>query len=204
MRVDLRAFGLVAFILVPACATTTPFDEHFEAHRYEAAARAFHASPELHEQERALFRAALTYGSPESPVFNPDSARVLIERLQRLYPNTRYRDEAHRLLALLAEIQRLTDRIGQYEREIERLTQDVAELRRHITWLETRIDVRDEMLDVLRRVIERLENEAQYKDSRIRALQDELERLKEIDLGRTTAPRAPPARPEDTAGGAPR
>jgi tetratricopeptide (TPR) repeat protein len=205
MRADKRAFGLIALVLAPACATSTPFDQHFEANRYEAAVRAFHASPELHDQERALFRAALTYGSPQSPVFDPDSARSLIERLQRLYPNTRYRDEAHRLLVLLTEIQRLEERAERYEREVERLTQDLAELRRHIAWLETRVDVRDEMLDVLRQVIERLEGEARYKDDRIRALQEELERLKEIDLGRGTAPpRVPPAEPDGTAGGPPR
>ncbi|SRR5690606_23385712 len=204
MRADKRVLGLIAFALAPACATSTPFDEHFEAHRYDAAARAFHASPELHDQERALFRAALTYGSPGSPVFDPDSARSLIERLQRLYPNTRYRDEAHRLLALLAEIQRLQDRAERYEQEVERLTQDLAELRRHIAWLETRVDVRDEMLDMLRQVIERLEGEARYKDGRIRALQEELERLKEIDLGRTAPPRVPPAEPDGTAEGVPR
>jgi len=204
MRVEIRALGLVAFALASACATTTVFDEHFEAHRYEAAARAFHASPELHDQERALFRAALTYGLPESPVFDPDSARAMIERLQRLYPNTRYREEANRLLALLGEIQRLTDRVERYEQEIERLSQDVAELRRHITWLEARVDVRDEMLDMLRQVIERLESEARYKDARIRALQEELDRLKEIDLGRSAPARVPPAAPDDTAGGPPR
>jgi len=204
MRVDRTLAGLIALALAPACATTSLFDEHFEAHRYEAAARAFHASPELHEQERALFRAALTYGSPQSPVFNPDSARSLIERLQRLYPNTRYRGEAQRMLALLTEIQRLEDRAERYEQEVERLTQDVAELRRHIAWLESRIDVRDEMLDVLRQVIERLEGEARYKDGRIRALQEELERLKEIDLGRAAPPRAPPAAPDSTAGDSPR
>jgi len=204
MRADIRALGLIAFALASACATATPFDQHFEANRYEAAARAFHSSPELHEQERALFRAALTYGSPQSPVFDPDSARSMIERLERLYPNTRYRDEAHRMLALLEEIQRLEDRAEQYEQEVERLTQEVAELRRHIAWLESRVEVRDEMLDVLRQVIERLESEARYKDGRIRALQEELERLKEIDLGRAAPPRVPPAEPDDTAGGLPR
>jgi len=203
MRADIRTVGLIAFALASACATATPFDQHFEAHRYEAAARAFHASPELHEQERALFRAALTYGSPQSPVFNPDSARALIERLQRLYPKTRYRDEAHRLAALLEEVQRLEDRAERHEREVERLTQEVAELRRHIAWLETHVEVRDEMLDMLRQVIERLEGEARYKDGRIRALQEELERLKEIDLGRAAPPRVPPARPDDAAGGLP-
>jgi len=201
MRPDKRALGLLALALAPACATSSIFDQHFEAQRYDAAARAFHASPDLHDNERALFRAALTYGSPQSPVFNPDSARALIERLQRLYPNTRYRDEAHRLLALLAEIQRLEDRAARYEQEVERLTQDLAELRRHIAWLESRIDVRDDMLEVLRQVIERLEGEARYKDERIRALQQELERLKEIDLGRAPPPRPPSAEPGGTAEG---
>src|SRR5690554_5959166 len=178
MRAYKRVLELIAFALAPACATSSPFDEHFEAHRYDAAARAFHASPELHDQERALFRAALTYGSPGSPVFDPDAAR--------------------------SQIQRLQDRAERYEQEVERLTQDLAELRRHIAWLETRVDVRDEMLDMLRQVIERLEGEARYKDGRIRALQEELERLKEIDLGRTAPPRVPPAEPDSATGDSPR
>src|SRR5690606_18693578 len=140
----------------------------------------------------------------QGPVFDPHSARSLIDRLQRLCPYTRYRAEAQRLDALLTEIQRLEDRAHRYEQEVERLNQDLAELRRHIAWLEARVDIRDDMLDVLRQVIERLEGEARYKDGRIRALQEELERLKEIDLGRAAPPRTPPAAPDSATGDSPR
>lgn len=182
MRIDRwTATGLLLFLGAAGCATTE-FDRHFEARRYDAAARVFAGDSALQEHDRALFRAGLAHALPLSPVYSPELARSLLERLVVLHPRSAYRDGAERILALLGEIERLDAIAASREAELDKRGDEIDRLHKQIAWLEARFEVQETVIDALRQVIERLESEARDKEGRIRALQDELDRLKEIDL----------------------
>lgn len=177
--------GLVLLLGLTGCATTT-FDRYFEARQFDAAARAFDDDPSLHDRERALFRAGLVRALPDSPAFDPELARTLLERLLRLYPNSSRREHASNLLRMLTELERTAQeaalREAHLEQEVEDLRDQVSRLRRQVTWLETRIEVQEDQARLLHSIIERLESDVRDREERARALSDELDRLKEIDL----------------------
>ncbi|HLU25720.1 MAG TPA: hypothetical protein VKZ58_08445 [Longimicrobiales bacterium] len=173
--------GLLLLLGAAGCATTE-FDRHFEANRFDAAARVFARDSSLHGQDRALFRAGIAHALPNSPVYSPQLARSLLERLVAQHPRSSYRDDAERLLALLREIERFDALAASREAELERRNGEIERLHEQIAWLEARFEVQEKVIEVLRQVIERLESGAREKEARIRALQEELDRLKEIDL----------------------
>lgn len=197
MRSDLFAIGLTLLLGSAGCATSQ-FDQHFEARRFAAAARAFDNDPSLHDRERALFRAGVVHALPGSPAYDPHLARTLLERLILLYPESSRRDEATRLLGFLAKLERLEEdarrRESQLQRDLEESTAEIAHLRREIGWLEARIEVQQWHGNFLRRSVERLEADLKDKEREVQALRDELSRLKEIDLQQQSGTnRGPPA-----------
>jgi hypothetical protein len=183
-------------VLTMACATVTDFDRLFEARQYQAAARAFGDDPSLLDRDRALFRAALVYGLPESPVFDPTVARTLLERLLDRHPGSTHSDEARRLLALLrgieAERAAAAEQRRALDRRIENLTRETESLRRRLDWLSVRFQLQEGQTQLLQLLADMLEADLEAKKQRIRALQEELERLKAIDLN------PPLSRPDTT------
>lgn len=185
MRSDVFMIGLAVLLASAGCATSQ-FDQHFEARRFGAAARAFDADPSLHDSERALFRAGVLHALPRSPAYEPDHARTLLNRLLLLYPETAHREEATRLLAFLAELERLEEETVRRERalqrDIETSTAEIVHLQHRIGWLEARIEVQRWHGRFLRKFIDRLETDLQEKERQLQALRDQLDRLKELDL----------------------
>lgn len=193
MKADRFAVALV--LLASAGCATSSFDRHFEARRYAEAATAFDEDPSLHDEERALFRAGVAYALPESPVHRPERARDLLERLLDLHPGTAHRDEAMRLLALLAELERLEANAARRERELRRreltLTAQVARLRRSAEWLEARVEAGEKQMEMCRAMTARLDRTLRDREGELRALREELDRLKAIDL-RSAGPGSDP------------
>lgn len=173
-------------LITMACATVTDFDRLFEAREYRAAARAFGDNPSLLDRDRALFRAALVYGLPDSPVFDPIVARTLLERLLERHSGSTHRDEARRLLALVKQIEAeraaAAEQRRALERRIEDLRNETESLRRQLAWLSVRFQLQEGQTQLLQRLSDMLEADLEARKQRIRALQDELERLKAIDL----------------------
>lgn len=202
----LLALGIA---LGPVGCASTQFDRHFEARQFADAARTFEADTALQTRERALFRAGIMHGMPQSPVYQPVLARQLIERLLLFYPNTTHREEANRILALLTEVERLEGEAARHERERVDSATELADLRRRIEWMETRFEVQEGEAALLRQVIERLEDDLQERESAFHAIQTELARLKEIDLGPARSSAPAPTRggasrePRDTTTSAP-
>lgn len=179
--------ALGVLLWLTACATAE-FDRYFEEGRFDEAARAFDADSALHEQERALYRAALIHGLPESPAYDPARSRRELERLLTLHPRTEFREEATRMLALLLEVERLQWAVEDRMREARSLAAELAAAGARADELERQLSERERDAAVLRRLAERLEAQLRDREAEIEDLQRELERLKEIDLGRRSEP----------------
>jgi hypothetical protein len=151
------------------------------------AARAFSSDTSLRNNEQALYRAAVLYGTPSRPTYQPDTARALLSRLLTRFPATMHREDALTRLSLLDQLvttQRAAEvREHELEARIDVLVRQTRELR-------GRADSTSSQSDSLRLAITRLEAERKERDDQIKALRLELQQLKEIDL----KPR-PPARP---------
>lgn len=183
----LASAGSLLLLFLAACATAE-FDRFFEEGRFEAAARAFDADSALHEQERALYRAGLVHGLPESPAYEPARAQRELERLLTLYPRTEYREEATRLLSLLLEVARLERTMEDRMREARSLAGELEAVGARAEELERQLFERERDAAVLRRLAERLDAQLREREAEIEDLRRELERLKEIDLGRRSEP----------------
>jgi hypothetical protein len=139
----------------------------------------------------ALFRAALGFGLPDSPLFEPRRATALFDTLLTRHPDAAHRAHAEQLRQMLAELLRAERR--QVD-DVIMLSGRVAALQERIDSLEARLGRETSRGDGLRVIADRLDRTVRERDARIRALEDELEALKEIDLGRppgATGARAP-------------
>lgn len=99
--------ALLAPLLAGCATTTTAFQEHYEAGRYDEAVSAFRADSSLHEDEEALYRLALMQMTTDSPVRDLESARRTLERLIELHPDGGRSRDARAVLSLLGQIRRL-------------------------------------------------------------------------------------------------
>jgi hypothetical protein len=168
--------------LAPAACATSQFDRHFEAGQYLEASRIFAEDSALQRREQAIFRAALVYALPASPVYEPTLARALFERLLTLYPKTEYRTHIAFLNGLLVEVQRLELTAAEREAELRRIALQIAQLEEHARWLESTLERQELQTNTFRDLTERLETELRQTRGQLYLLQEELDRLKEIDL----------------------
>lgn len=181
-------------LLAGACATVSPFDRALDSHSFEDAAALFESDSSLHTHAHALYRAALLYGTPGLPTYDPVRARDLLERMLALDPESASW-ESSSMLSLLRELDRVEKVADARRTELatraDQLASEADGLRRRIVWLEERIQTQVEQHELLRRVVNRLEADLRDREARLQALQSELDRLKAIDL--QTPPRPPPA-----------
>jgi signal transduction histidine kinase len=193
MRRTATVLAVVALLGTAGCASTS-FDRHVAAGRWAEAAQAFDADSALHADPRAVYRAALIYGSPDLGTYRPDVARQLLERVLQLRPGARDREFALRFIALLDELERLRAESGAREqelrREIHRLNTEATEIRAELDELKARVAAKEEEGTAMRGLIGRLEMALRDRDQQLRTLREELELLKAIDL-RATPPRPP-------------
>jgi hypothetical protein len=163
-----------------------PFDEYFVASRWMDASAAFMADSSLMDDERALRRAALLYGTPGRETYRPERADSILRRLLTRFPDSRFSGEAGEQLAMIEALVRerasATGRIALLERRSAELDSTVRVLRQ-------RLDALGSQSDSLRRSSARLELDLRDRDEQLRSLRLELQRLKEIDL---KPPRKPP------------
>ena len=185
------SLGLLLGVLATACARATQFDRYYEREQWSDALKEFSSDPSLRNNEHALYRVALIYGTPGRPTYKPDSARVLLTALLSRFPETTHRDEAVARLALLDQLvttQRAAEvRAHDLEARIDALTRETQSLR-------ARADSGVSQSDSLRAAIKTLETERKERDEQLKALRLELQQLKEIDLKPRT-PARPPIKP---------
>ncbi|MBI3896539.1 MAG: tetratricopeptide repeat protein [Acidobacteria bacterium] len=157
----------------PASPSTNYFDlgeKYFEAEDYAKAVEAYNlylqGNPATGYHDRALFRLALAYALPSSPVRDLSRATETWQRLIRLFPQSFYTPQAQFLLQSQAETEQLRGEVQLREAQIQQLQLLEVELQ------------------VKQGDIEKLQTEASRREQRIRQLTQELEKLKQIDMQR--------------------
>jgi len=153
----------------------------FEAGDYLRAMEAYRAylreTPDGPMADRVLFRLALVYALPESPVRDTARSVELLADLVREHPDSLFRSPAEVLLqqqrelaAEHSEVERLRGDLGRRETQIQGLTQEL-----------------DRTRQADQTELERLRADLTRREERVRQLTEELEKLKQIDLQRRPA-----------------
>lgn len=125
----LAAVTLVAALGTTAgCASAHPFDVRFESGDYAAAARAFEADSALHDEPRALWRAAVIHATPSSDTYEPATARARLERLLARSPESEYAAPAAALVALLEEVGRMWDALAVLREQVDSVRAEAREV----------------------------------------------------------------------------
>ena len=172
-----------------ACASR-PFDRLVAEGRWTDAAQLFGSDSTLARDESTLYSAAMLFGSPLKPTYDPERARGLFRRLLATFPDSPRRPDAVERIALLDEVVRARTGLARM-RELEAR---VAELTAQQVRLRAGLDSAQALGDASRRSSARLEADARDRDEQLRALRLELKQLKEIDLKpRSAVPRPPSA-----------
>lgn len=178
--------AVAATLSATGCVKPSQFDRDFVAEQWSDAAREFAADPSLRNNEHALYRAGVIFGTPRRPTYDPAKALELFSALLARFPSTSHRADATARLLLLEDVLRLQREAGVHEVELQA---QVAALTRDIHDVRARLDLATSQSESLQKIITRLEAERRDREEQLRALRQELQRLKEIDL----RPRRPPA-----------
>ena len=169
-----------------ACVSSRPFDRMIAEQRWADAAQLFAADSALANDEHALHEAAVLFGSPSRPTYDPERSRTLFRRLVTRFPSSPYVSDARERIAMLDEVVRargVLARVRELETRIADLTSQQARLR-------AGLDSAQAQGDATRRSAARLEADVRDRDEQLRALRLELKQLKEIDLKPRPRPQA--------------
>jgi hypothetical protein len=181
---------LLALTALPGCVHRGgAFDAYYGAARWSEASAAFLADSSLMNDERALYRAGILYGTPGRPTYRPERADSLLRRLISRFPGSDYRRDATERVAALDALVRERDSVSARMHAIE---QRVADLTTAAGSLRRQLDSLTVQSDSLRRSTSRLEADLRDRDEQLRAARLELQRLKEIDLKTSRPPGKPP------------
>ncbi|MBI3950961.1 MAG: tetratricopeptide repeat protein [Acidobacteria bacterium] len=170
-------------------------EQYFEAGDYARAAEAYEAylrlNPSPANHDKALFRLALAYAFPDSPVHHWERAVELFKRVVSLFPQSPYKQQAELILYLQAEVDRLRLEINDRESQMKLQQSELDQLKKNLGELQLKLGEQEGQIshskaeqERLRREVDRLRSEVKEREDRLQALKDELERLKRIDLQR--------------------
>lgn len=109
-------------------------EEYFASGKYAEAARAYdnflRNNPPAENQDRALFRLAIAYAIPGSPIHNWQRALVLFKRVLSLFPKSPLALQADFILGLQAEVDKLRADVREREDRIKQLTTELEKLKK--------------------------------------------------------------------------
>lgn len=154
------------------------FEDAFEAGRYEAALATFARDSSLQTREEPLLHVALLRATPDRPFYDPDRARMLLDRLLDLHPTTRYRPYAEGLLSLLHRIEDASTRVAHLQAELSQTEARADSLRTALRITGVRMDSLEGQLAA----VEGLEKKLQAALNRAARLEKQLEQLKQLHL----------------------
>lgn len=169
---------LLVALAIMGCATSR-VRPNISDQQWIADAHAFDANPALMNDERALYRASVLFGTPGRPTYDPAKARTLLLAFLDRFPGSDRRDDATERLALLDDIVRVRRDAATRQRELEARI-DVATADARV--LREKLDSASSQGDQMRKNSTRLESDLREREDQLRALRLELQRLKEIDL----------------------
>ena len=170
-------------------------EQYFEAGDYAQAADAYNAylraNPLGPNVDQALFRLALSYAFPESPVRDLQRSSELLSQLVSQYPHSLFKSPAEFLLRQQTELARQQSELLRQQSELTLQQSEVENLRAELGRRESQIQGLHQEIEKIRQVdLQRLRADVGRREERIRQLTEELEKLKQIDLQRR--PSVPP------------
>ncbi|MBI4459053.1 MAG: outer membrane protein assembly factor BamD, partial [Acidobacteria bacterium] len=105
-------------------------EKYFDAGDYAKAAEAYNLylqnNSAAENQDRALFRLALAYALPASPVRDLPRATETLQGLVQRFPQSPYTPQAEFLLQLQTETDQLRAEVQQREAQLQQLHEEVA------------------------------------------------------------------------------
>ncbi|MBI4443279.1 MAG: tetratricopeptide repeat protein [Acidobacteria bacterium] len=108
-------------------------ESYYEIGDYASAARFYQSyldtSPAPANHDRALFRLALMYLFPESPLRDQPLALEMLQKLVADFPQSLHRPEAEFLLRLHQEAEGLRSDLSKRDQRIKELTQELERLK---------------------------------------------------------------------------
>ena len=175
--------ALLAAAVLTACAggflaSGSSFESAFESGDYESALATFARDSSLHTQEEPLFRVGLLRATPDRPFYDQDRARMLLNRLLSLHPDTRFRAYAEGLLSLLDRVEATSSRVAALRDELEETGARTDSLRAALLETGVRVDSLEDELAAA----EGLEKKLEAALSRAAQLEKQLEQLKQVHL----------------------
>ena len=170
---------VVSLALAAVGCATGQLRHNLSDQQWTEEARRFDTNPALMNDERALYRAAVLFGTPGRPTYDPAKARTLSLTFLERFPASDRRDDVTDRLALLDDIVRVRRDAATRQRELEARI-DVATAETRV--LRERLDSASAQSDQMRRTTSKLESDLREREEALRALRLELQRLKEIDL----------------------
>lgn len=167
------ALAIVLGAVVGCASSLQQGDRFFEARSYRDAVAAYEKALSSGltgtHLERALFRLALVYALPESPLHDERRSRDFLEELVGRVEAGPYRSQAARIL----ELEELETRLSG---EAESRRRQITELEEEAVAFAWRADHDKATIDELRHSLERLGGE-------LAECREKLEKLKAIDMG---------------------
>ncbi len=140
------------------------------------------------KSDLVCFRLAMLHLKPDSIAFDLGKARTRLWQLAAR-SGSPYNEAAERVLALLAELERLRGETALKARSIELLAEDAARLGEAAVAAESRVAEKsdsinqlEQELESLRRRLGRLSAESSSQKKQIESLTKELQALKQIDV----------------------
>lgn len=182
-HVTSAAVALVAAAVLTACAggflaSGSSFQSAFESGDYESAVTTFARDSSLHTQEEPLFRVGLLRATPNRAFYDPDRARMLLNRLLSLHPDTHFRAYAEGLLSLLDRIEATSSRVAALRDELDETGARADSLRAALLETGVRVDSLEKELAAA----EGLEKKLEAALNRAARLEKQLEQLKQVHL----------------------
>lgn len=179
---------LCSTLSVLACSSSKSVgDEYFESRLYVDAATAYQAYLDNEPRDarrvaRSLYRLGVIYALPESPLYDPERAAEILDRLLRINPGGPYSSEAELIRHLQLEVVKTRDELAMVRQQIEELRGELEAAELELEQTQAELGEGAEQVETLSEQIASLRGRIEVLSGKLAAKEQELERLKAIDL----------------------
>jgi hypothetical protein len=134
------------------------------------------------QTERALYHLGLIYSLPDSPLYDPDHAQEVLQRLISDHGQSPYALQASLILALQLQIDRLREDLTSQSDRASRLLGLLSQLETEAVQAESQMDEQEDRAQRLVVEIARLKKEIGHLNVELVSREEELDQIKRIDL----------------------
>lgn len=179
---------LILTLLAMGCSSSKRIgDYYFESGRYVEAEAAYQVYLENEPEDarriaRSMYRLGVIYALPESPLYDPERAAEILDRLLSINPGGPYSSEAELIRHLQLEVVRTRDELAGDRQRIADLEQELELLEIELEETQAELGEGAEQVETLSQQIESLRGRIRGLSGELATKEQELERLKAIDL----------------------